>query len=141
MGEGIWYAVRCYRCSLIDANIYPGRLLGSIFQYRVYTETIIVLNTAKAALDLLDHRSGIYSDRRPSPMIDLELRGIRKSRHYSVFTMSSSDPAFKEVRKMMNSGMNTRAVKKYEPIQDFQTVTLLDNLVKNPENFISHLRR
>jgi cytochrome P450 len=95
-----------------------------------------VLNSAKASLDLLDKRSGIYSDRRRSVML-----GELCKRPNSVFGMSTSNPLFKDYRKMMNSGMNTRAVKKYEPIQDMQTVILLDNLLKTPESFISHLRR
>ena len=112
------------------------RTLGDIFHYDVYTEKIVVLNSAKASLDLLDKRSGIYSDRQRSVML-----GELADRSKSVFSMSSSNPLFKDYRKMMNSGMNTRAVKKYEPIQDMQTVILLNNLLETPDNFISHLRR
>jgi cytochrome P450 len=110
--------------------------LGDVFQYDVYTEKIVVLNSAKASLDLLDKRSGIYSDRRRSVML-----GELCDRDKLVFNTRSSDPLFKDHRKMMSSGMSTRAVKKYEPIQDMQTVILLDNLLKTPENFISHMRR
>ena len=69
-------------------------------------------------------------------MLD-DLSGLKKR----VFAMPLDNPLFKEYRKMMNSGMNIRAVKKYEPIQDMQTVTLLGNLLVSPEKFIAHLRR
>lgn len=55
--------------------------------------------------------------------------------------MPINDPLFKDYRKMMNSGMNVRAVKKYEPIQDIQTMILLNNLLQTPDKFIAHLRR
>jgi hypothetical protein len=62
-------------------------------------------------------------------------------RQRNVFSMRSDDTLFKEYRKMMNTGMNSRVVKRYEPIQNIQTLILMNNLLKSPDNFIAHLRR
>ena len=44
---------------------------SNIVSYQVFGQSILVVNTAEAAFDLLDKRSANYSDRTPTPIIDL----------------------------------------------------------------------
>ena len=46
---------------------------GPVVHLEVFGRHIILLNTAQAVSDLLDKRSGIYSDRPPVPMMDLSV--------------------------------------------------------------------
>lgn len=39
--------------------------------FHLFGQVVVVLNTAKAAKDLLDKRSAIYSDRPPTPIYEM----------------------------------------------------------------------
>ncbi|EEB93592.1 hypothetical protein MPER_07723, partial [Moniliophthora perniciosa FA553] len=69
--------------SLVYGNLYQlpktqawftymewSKIYGPIFRFRVLTANTIVLNNGKSALDLLESRSSIYSDRPYSVMFD-----------------------------------------------------------------------
>lgn len=44
--------------------------IGPIMSINVFGQNVIILNDAKAASELLDKRSAIYSDRPTFPMVD-----------------------------------------------------------------------
>lgn len=96
----------------------------------------IILNTLKAAVDLLDSRSSIYSD-RPIMWMTGELAGQKSM----IFMTRFSDPCFKSLRRLLQEGLNTRASKSYRPIQMHETQVLLQGLMNNPEAFATHIRR
>jgi hypothetical protein len=58
------------RFSLADGLSLIGTI-GSVLSLHVFGQVIVVLNTAKAAKDLLERRAGIYSDRPPIPFLDM----------------------------------------------------------------------
>jgi len=95
-----------------------------------------MLNSGKAALDLLESRSAIYSD-RPFAWMFGELIG----RKFSIFMTSFFDPRFKKYRRMLQSGLNPRAVQSYRHIQEEELRVLLKNLAEKPESFSKHVRR
>jgi hypothetical protein len=97
---------------------------------------VVVLNSIQAITDLLDGRSAIYSD-RIQPYFHCEL----VNRKYSVFNISSQHPRFRVYRRMMQTGLNPRAVKRYEAVIAQERATLLLALLSNPERFVTHLRR
>jgi hypothetical protein len=47
------------------------KMTGDILAFHVFGNVIVVLNTAKAAKDLFEKRSAIYSDRPPMPFYDM----------------------------------------------------------------------
>jgi hypothetical protein len=47
------------------------KMTGDILAFHIFGKVIVVLNTAKAAKDLLEKRSAIYSDRPPMPFYDM----------------------------------------------------------------------
>lgn len=102
----------------------------------MFRKKTIILNTGKAALDLLESRSSIYSDRPPNPNLTVLL-----GRDMSVFNISFLHPRFKRYRKLLNSGLNPRAVQTYRPIQEQETMTFLRGLLETPDKFVAHIRR
>ncbi|KAF9562477.1 cytochrome P450 [Agrocybe pediades] len=109
---------------------------GPIMYYRVFNKETIILSSAKVALDLLESRATIYSN-RPTLWMGGELGGRKKS----VFITQFSDPRFKLYRRLLQTGLNPRAAKSYEPIQIQETQILLQNLLNAPDDFKIHIRR
>lgn len=109
---------------------------GPIFHLRLFNKHVIVLNSGKAALDLLESRSNIYSD-RPDTVFDHKVAML----NHNMFRMRVNHPRFRAYRKMMHSGIGPRAVQEYRPLQLQERNVLLQSLVNSPEDFISHLRR
>ncbi|KDR77596.1 hypothetical protein GALMADRAFT_245744 [Galerina marginata CBS 339.88] len=113
-----------------------SKLYGPIIYFRVMNKETIVLNSGKVALDLLESRSAIYSD-RPVSWMEGELAGRKRS----VFRTSLLDPRFKMFRRLLQNGLNARASESYRPIQTTETQTLLQGLANSPEDFSAHIRR
>jgi len=110
-----------------------SKTYGPIISFRIFSRKIVMLNSGKAALDLLESRSAIYSD-RPFAWMFGELIG----RKFSIFMTSFFDPRFKKYRRMLQSGLNPRAVQSYRHIQEEELRVLLKNLAEKPESFSKH---
>jgi len=110
---------------------------GHVISFRVFNKRYVVLNSAKAAVDLLEARSSIYSD-RPVLWMQSEALGDRQN---AVFNMSSLDPRFRQYRKQLHSGLNSRATQTYLPLIEQERQNFLNGLATAPLNFISHTRR
>ncbi|KAF8915153.1 cytochrome P450 [Mucidula mucida] len=109
---------------------------GPVVHLRTFGKSTIILNTAQAVQDLMEARATIYSDRPKSWMYG-ELCG----RKLNVFWLPYDSPRFKVYRRLLHFGLSPRATQSYRSIMEYETRTLLQNLKKNPESFISHLRR
>ena len=104
--------------------------------FRIFTRRTIILNTWKAASDLLESRSKLYSD-RPTTWMYHELIG----RKLAVFNISSLHPRFSIYRKLLHTSLNPRVIQAYDDLQDKESRILLSNLKAKPENFAKHFRR
>ncbi|KAJ7135500.1 cytochrome P450 [Mycena crocata] len=104
---------------------------GPVVMFRLFHQKHIILNSAKTAMDLLDSRSGIYSDRPSFWMV-----GYLVGRQSTMFQLSSLDARFPKYRKMLHSGLNRRATQNYRPTQEHQLKVLLKGLVDNPDRFL-----
>ncbi|KAF9461977.1 cytochrome P450 [Collybia nuda] len=113
-----------------------SKIYGPLVYLRIFKTRVLVLNTAKSALDLLEARSAIYSD-RPTSWSTSALGGKRQI----IFGMSSQNRRFRIYRKALHIGLNIRAVQDYSPIQVQETHTFLKSLLKSPENVFAHIRR
>lgn len=109
---------------------------GPIVYFQTLRKQVVVLNSLKAASDLLDARSHIYSD-RPISWMAGELAGRKKT----VFHTRFLDPRFKLFRKLLNAGLNARTSRNYRPIQIEEKNVLLKALATDPEDFVAHVRR
>ncbi|KAF8626110.1 hypothetical protein AX17_006606 [Amanita inopinata Kibby_2008] len=149
------------------SQIYGSPLI----HLRISNKPTIVINTVRAVIDLLDGRSSIYSDRPQSlssssssapspqspdsfasllflpfawlyrrlfsPWAPRALLGDRPS----IFSTSFLHPRFKKYRKLLQTSMNPRAVKKYRSLMEHERQILLKGLSQSPEDFFHHVRR
>jgi len=73
-------------------------LLGPIVYFRLFNRKSIILNSGRVALDILDARSAIYSD-RPVNWMAGELAGRKRV----IFLTSFMDPRFKILRRLLQT--------------------------------------
>lgn len=105
--------------------------------YRLLNRRIIVVNTIKAITDLLQSRASIYSDRPFSWMLHELL-----NRKLTLFGISSDNPRFKIYRRLVQTGLNPRAVQSYREILERERNILLRNLEsKSSQNFVSYIKQ
>jgi len=112
-----------------------SREYGPIYQVQLGRRKIIVLGTAESAMELLDKRSAIYSS-RPRQIMTSELvsRGLR-------LTFMQYGDLWRRERKLLHQLTAPKPSSTYEPIQDWESTTLLRDLCKRPEAFWGHAQR
>ena len=62
-------------------------------------------------------------------------------RRLSIFRTSLSDERFKTLRRLIQDGLNPKAVKSYRPIQLRENMVFMNALVNSPNDFRAHIRR
>ena len=153
----VWSEIPLFNCN-------PG---SPLIHLRVSGKTTIVINSARAAIDLLEARSNIYSDRprshistsssdapqsTPASMVSCLLRpftwiftpwsprAILGDRP-TVFSTSVTHPRFKKYRKLLQTSLNPRAVKKYTTLMEQERLVMLKSMLQSPNDFVQHVRR
>ncbi|KAG0694047.1 cytochrome P450 [Suillus ampliporus] len=116
------------------ANLFL--IIGPIFSFRVPNRQFIVLSSLKSATELLDSRATTYSD-RPRTWMYTELA----KRHLNPFNISFNHPYFKEYRTILKASLSPRTIQRYRSLKIEESRVLLNDLHKNPEQFIAHIRR
>ncbi|KAF9020970.1 cytochrome P450 [Hymenopellis radicata] len=111
-----------------------GKQYGPLVMLNIMGQKMCIINSAKAATDLLDNKSAIYSDRPPMLMVK-ELMGWDFNMGFQ-----SYNAEYKKSRKLFHHGFNPRASDTYQPIQTRENTLLLAKLLQSPENFDEHLR-
>ncbi|KAJ2915605.1 hypothetical protein MD484_g4790, partial [Candolleomyces efflorescens] len=109
---------------------------GPIFSYSVLGKRTVVISSHKIAVDLLEERSSIYSD-RPFNWMGGELA----NRKHNAFQISTTDPNFKIYRRLMHGGLNPRVSRDYLPIQTEELHTFMKELESKPQNFKQSIKR
>lgn len=98
---------------------------------------IIVLDSFQAAVDLLDKRSSIYSDRPTSSMTMWnELVGLGWS-----FAFQPYDQEWRDARKIAHREFSAEACKKHRPVLIKETHKLLRRFLQSPEDFMDHMSK
>ncbi|KAK0193932.1 cytochrome P450 [Armillaria mellea] len=93
----------------------------------------VVINSAQAAADLFEKRSGNYSDRPDFTMMKLVEWG------YNLAFMRYSN-WWRMHRRMFHQYFQPRAIPAYYPVQMRATLVLLQQLHKSPDAFVHHVR-
>ncbi|KAI9467402.1 cytochrome P450 [Lactarius psammicola] len=109
--------------------------LGSdIIHADVMGSHIVILNSIKAANELLEKRSSNYSDRPPLFVIR-ELFGM----DYNIaFTRYGT--AWRHSRREFQANLGPADLEAYRPLEQQAVHGLLRNLLSSPDNFAQHLR-
>ncbi|KAI0284840.1 cytochrome P450 [Russula brevipes] len=108
---------------------------GDLIYLSAAGQPIVVLNSKRAAVDLLDRRAGIYSDRpRNIVACDLMTNGL-------LFALARYGDVWRRMRKVANEGFNKGSVKRFHEAQTAEAIILAcDWLVESAERD-GHFRR
>ncbi|TCD67111.1 hypothetical protein EIP91_000574 [Steccherinum ochraceum] len=112
-----------------------GKRHGSdIIQLDALGTSIVVINSVEIAMELLDKRSSLYSD-RPSTVMLSELIGA-----YWSIAFKSYGPAWRDVRKAFQLEFSPDAVKRFRDVQREENLKFLNRLLASPKSFMMHTR-
>ena len=118
--------------------------------YQALGRPTIVVNTAEAAFDLLEKRSANYSDRPPTPMIDLcvlrcslENQSERSLRFVSInwnwnLAMQRYCQPWRWHRRLFWQHFHPGVLSTYEDAQNRESIRFLQRLLDNPSQFELH---
>ncbi|KZV70540.1 cytochrome P450 [Peniophora sp. CONT] len=105
---------------------------GDIVHISTFGKHIIMINSAQAAIDLLEKRSAIYSDRPHFPLIDLAGQGFN-------FGFMPYGKAWSSRRRTFAAYFG-RSFPDIYPSHHSAVMHLLHNLRANPRDFMEHVR-
>jgi len=112
-----------------------GKKYGDISHVEVLGQHIIVVNSVKSAMDMLDKKGAVYSDRPVLPMGG-ELVGWK----YAIGLLPYGD-RLRQSRKSMHQIIGSRAaLEVYHPIEEIETRRFLKRVSLNPEQLRAHVR-
>ncbi|KAF8921828.1 cytochrome P450 [Mucidula mucida] len=111
-----------------------GSVHGEIVSYTVLGHPVVVVNSARVANELFEKRSNIYSDR---PSFNMAA-GLMKWA-WNLALMPYSDK-WRIHRKTFHQYFQPSKVAAFHSIQMNATVTLLQHMLKSPDQFFNHVR-
>lgn len=103
---------------------------------RVFGQRIIILNSYEHAAALLNDRSAIYSDRQT-----LNVAGTIVGWD-NILVLRPYGPNFREIRQLLHQFIGTRnKVVQYHSCVEEETGQFLLQLLRQPQDFVKHIRR
>ncbi|KAJ3936904.1 MAG: cytochrome P450 [Lentinula lateritia] len=113
-----------------------GDAFGDICSVTVLGQPLIILSSAKVAVDLLDKRSSIYSD-RPVLQMGGELVGWKNT-----LVLLQYGDRFKRFRKLFHNLIGSHAtMRQYFPAQELEAKRFLRKVLAEPDDLQAHVRR
>ncbi|KZT05260.1 cytochrome P450 [Laetiporus sulphureus 93-53] len=114
-----------------------GVKYGDIIYARVLQKHIVILNSVRAARDLLEKRGATYSDRPRFVLLSELIESVKPN----ILLMSVGDE-WRKHRKWFQTTLSSRvSLDGYRPMQRREVVKLLSNMIQTPQDFLSHLKR
>ncbi|KAJ7873152.1 cytochrome P450 [Mycena leptocephala] len=107
---------------------------SDIIHLNVAGTSVIVLSSLEAAVNLLEKRSAIYSDRARFPMV-VELMGWDFN-----FGLMKYGEHWRAHRRLFHSVFHTEAARLFRPKELTASHELLRRVLHNPDGFMDHLR-
>ncbi|KAG2043176.1 cytochrome P450 [Suillus americanus] len=112
-----------------------GNKYGHMSHIEVLGQHIVVLNSVETAMDMLDSKSTIYSD-RPILPVGGELIGWK-----NVMTLLPYGNRLRRHRKNFHSIIGTRAaVGKFSQVEEVETRRFLKRVFTKPDQLLAHVR-
>ena len=127
---------------LIGHNLHADPLIppshvdsGDICSITVLGQPFVILNSVEIAIDMLDKKSSIYSD-RPTLQMAGELIGWKNST-----VLLPYGDRFRRSRRLFHRVIgNTAAIKKFLPLEEFETHRFLRRVLAKPTDLQAHIR-
>ncbi|PFH62264.1 hypothetical protein XA68_14395 [Ophiocordyceps unilateralis] len=108
---------------------------GPVYSLILGSKVVIVLSSDVAVKDLLDKRSAIYSS-RPEFYLGQEILSGNLRPLFMTYGNT-----WRMVRKLAHGVLNVAVARSYVPYQDLENKAMLMGFLKDPQDFISHIRR
>ncbi|KAI0254606.1 cytochrome P450 [Lactifluus subvellereus] len=108
---------------------------GDVFYLNAAGKPIIVLNTQKAAADLLDRRAGIYSD-RPRNIVSAEILCGGLALGFQRY-----GPVWRKMRKAAHESLSKSVLESFKTPQLNEAILLTTGLLAQPAMWDKHFRR
>ncbi|KAF7348409.1 O-methylsterigmatocystin oxidoreductase [Mycena sanguinolenta] len=110
-----------------------GKQYGDVVHAQVFGQHILILNSIKAATELLEKRAIIYSDRARIPMVPLTGWDFG-------FTFQQYSDRWRERRRLFHQYFRRDAIPAYHPIQLGKIRNFLCDLLCTPADFAAHIK-
>ena len=107
---------------------------SDILSFNVLGQPVIVLNSVRAAIDLLDKRGANYCDR--PRFVLFEVMGWGKT-----LTFLRWGPEFRMHRRILQKSFQKSSIVQYQPLQERETALMLKGMLNNPPEWENILRR
>ncbi|KAF8987615.1 cytochrome P450 [Cyathus striatus] len=111
-----------------------SREYGDVLYLHIPGRSFLVLNSLKAATELLKKRSGIYSDRMR--LILYEIMGWTPTLSLLLYGKQ-----FQKHRRILKEYFQQKQCLSYHPLQTQHARRLLENLLDTPDNWSNHLQK
>lgn len=112
-----------------------GKKYGDISHVEVLGQHVIVLNSVKAAVEMLEKKSSVYSDRPVLPMGG-ELVGWKNT-----LVLLPYGDRLREYRRNFHHVIGSRAAMDiYQPIEEIETHRFLKRVLAKPDQLQAHVR-
>ncbi|KAK1216462.1 hypothetical protein PQX77_020931 [Marasmius sp. AFHP31] len=113
-----------------------GQQYGKICSVTVLGQTLVILNSASTAVEMLDKHGSVYSDRPIIPMGG-ELVGWKNT-----LVLVPYGERFRNYRRLAHQLFGNAALMKgFHPIEELETHRFLKRLLTRPDEFADHVRR
>ncbi|KAK1671749.1 cytochrome P450 [Colletotrichum godetiae] len=107
---------------------------SDVLYFNVLGRPVIVLNSVRAAVDLLDKRGANYCDR--PRFVLFEVMGWRKT-----LTFLRWGPAFRMHRRILQRSFSKTSIQRYRKLQEREALVLLKGIIRDPGSWETSLRR
>jgi cytochrome P450 len=108
---------------------------GEVCYANVLGQSIVVVSSADAAVELLDKRGAIYSDKPKLVMVG-ELCGCE-----NMIPFLPYDDCFRRRRKFMQLTLGPRSIPEYHPLIEVETRSFLRDILSSPLGYLRHTRK
>lgn len=109
-----------------------GKQYGGIVYSHLLGQHIVVINSEKVAIELLEKRSYNYSDRPDLPTNELFGLGFNT-------ILMKYGTRWRCQRRVFNQAFRTEAALSYRPMQERKAQQLVHDMLDNPEEFLKHV--
>ncbi|KAH9836619.1 cytochrome P450 [Rhodofomes roseus] len=107
---------------------------GPIYSLRILGSSMLVLNSASEARDLIEGKSSLYAPRPPPKMV--ELAGMDRG------VLFESNPVrMRKSRKLLHMVLQPRELRLFDPTLVEKNNRFLHNLLHSPHKFLEHIRK
>ncbi|TFY65416.1 hypothetical protein EVG20_g5603 [Dentipellis fragilis] len=112
-----------------------GKTYGDIVHAKLFGRSMIVLNSFKAARELMDKRGGNYSSRPPMVLL-VDLMGWD-----CVIPQMPYGERFRKHRRLIQNYFSEQSILAYRPLQRKECATLLSGILKKPDDYALAIKR